>query len=409
MTEALKQLLDNFETSFNDKRGTRFVEFVGAKNESLSKALNYLHASDLLSEIKRLNRDGKLDFYFDDEHIHITPFNFNENNFFNYNNKQMKFKNRRNRKVSKRVNEAISPYDIVKNIIDIYHSDDQMDLIESSLSVEGQKIYALMEAQELAEYMLFLIDGDSLIGIYSIEDVMDIKLEKNFSEKDAQELSRLELVELMFELDDAKVLPPNLLDEVEQYGDYSLEYEGQDWRIFTSHDEAEEAAKEEIQNLIDDIGLESINIEFGDYLQKHALRDFWQADAEDQVGEYLDDAKVEYLEDNYSDYEDALEEDEDLTEDEWVEDTFNDDEWSESWVNERVEELVLGGITEFTDLGYEGSSLLKVLKDNDIIDIDAMIEDVVSIDGLGHTLSGYDGEEVEVRIGRDEFYCFRHN
>ena len=300
-------------------------------------------------------------------------------------------------------------FGIVKNIIEIYHGDDQMDIIESSLSAEGQKIYALMEAQELSEYMLFLIDGDSLIGIYSIEDVMDIKLEKNFSEKDAQELSRLEFVELMMQLDDEKVLPPNLLDEVEQYGDDTLEYEGQDWMIFTSYDDAEVAAKESIQNLIDDIGIEGFNLNMGDYLDGSSVRDFWEADAQDQVEDSLDYAKVEFLEDNYSDYEDALEENEDLTEDEWVEEKFDDDEWSDNWVEEQVEDMVLQGISAFTDLGYEGKSLLDLLQNNYIIDIDALIDDVVSIDGLGHTLSSYDGEEIEIRIGRDEFYCYRTN
>jgi hypothetical protein len=404
MTKALEEFLQNFEMNFDDKSGVRFVEFVGIKNQSLSKALKYLHASDLMSEIKRLKRDGKLDFYFDDEHIHVTVFGMvNENKFFNYNNKQMK--NRRNRK---NVNEAISPYAIVKNIIDIYHGDDQMDLIEGSLNLEGQKIYALMDAQEVAEYMLFVIDGDTLIGVYSIEDVMDIKLEKNFSEKDAQELSRLEFVDLMIALDDAKVLPPNLLDDVKEYGE-ALEYDGQEWMIFSSYDDAEEAAKERIQDLIDDIGIEEFNLSMEDYLDNDNLRVYWEDDARAIVDDFLEDARAEYLEDNYSEYEDALEEDEDLDEEDWLDENFDEDEWSENWVSERVEDMVMQGLSAFYDMGLEGSSLVEILQNNDIFDIDAMIEDVVSIDGLGHTLSGYDGEEVEVKIGRDEFYCYRNN
>ena len=74
MTQPLKEFLRNFELNFNEKNAVRFVEFVGEKNSTLSKALKYLHAYDLLSEIKTLKKENSLDVYFVDGNINVTVF-----------------------------------------------------------------------------------------------------------------------------------------------------------------------------------------------------------------------------------------------------------------------------------------------------------------------------------------------
>ena len=45
----------------------------------------------------------------------------------------------------------------------------------------------------------------------------------------------------------------------------------------------------------------------------------------------------------------------------------------------------------------------------DFMDEDSFIEDVISTDGRGHTLSSYDGEEGEVSFNDEWYYVYRTN
>ena len=46
---------------------------------------------------------------------------------------------------------------------------------------------------------------------------------------------------------------------------------------------------------------------------------------------------------------------------------------------------------------------------SDFIDEDSFVEDVVSSDGRGHTLSSYDGDENEIVYQDDWYYIYRTN
>jgi len=45
----------------------------------------------------------------------------------------------------------------------------------------------------------------------------------------------------------------------------------------------------------------------------------------------------------------------------------------------------------------------------DFIDEDDFIEEVISADGRGHTLSSYDGEEGEITFQNEWYYIYRTN
>ena len=78
------------------------------------------------------------------------------------------------------------------------------------------------------------------------------------------------------------------------------------------------------------------------------------------------------------------------------------EEAKENYVERRMDEVKDDPMNALRDFGMED-------RVTDFIDEDGFIEDVISTDGRGHTLSSYDGHENEV-IYRDEwYYIYRTN
>ena len=86
----------------------------------------------------------------------------------------------------------------------------------------------------------------------------------------------------------------------------------------------------------------------------------------------------------------------------------DDDKWEyteeakDRYVERRMDEVKADPMDALRNFGMEDRVA-------DFIDEDAFIEDVISTDGRGHTLSSYDGNEGEVSFKDEWYYVYRTN
>ena len=193
----------------------------------------------------------------------------------------------------------------------------------------------------------------------------------------------------------------------------------QEFVVYTDY-EADEAVKEDLENLIDDVGW-AFNLPIEDYIHndswfddaKHESNEFY---ARDIMGEsdavYESRFVAECVERGIiPEDDDWFEEDEDgkLTIVKSIDGTSDAIYDAEDFFDAFVESLD----SDYED-GYEwfvdsfGESELKyVIAEGRLsIDFDKLAEDVIRYDGRGNSLSSYDGEEHELD---DDYYAYRVN
>jgi hypothetical protein len=218
------------------------------------------------------------------------------------------------------------------------------------------------------------------------------------------------------------------------YGMFEFEYAGAEYAI-GDDDSADEAAFERTKSLIDDIGYEGFNPGFmeshidGDQVADY-MEDWFYDDMNDRPEDYLDEddreltneaeEKVDDIDGDIGELQEELEGLENEDEDQEIRDrideleaykdeiTEDDDNWE--YTEAAKDEYVEGRKTEARD------DPMTFLRDwgmedrvSDFIDEDSFVEDVVSSDGRGHTLSSYDGEEGEVTYEDNWYYIYRTN
>ena len=179
---------------------------------------------------------------------------------------------------------------------------------------------------------------------------------------------------------------------VSKFDERTFENEEAGEYIVLTEEEADEAAEENVRNIIDDIGLQS----FSEYFQQWILdtcvdsdwfEDFLREDMENYIEEIRDE------EPNYVKYESRLDEEMDEAEVETEEEflqyliknagdpvEYAKDQFGMEWVNEMIERY-------------------------DLIDWEAVIEESIAVDGCGHFIATYDGVENEM----DEYFIYRLN
>jgi len=218
------------------------------------------------------------------------------------------------------------------------------------------------------------------------------------------------------------------------YGMFEFEYAGAEYAI-GDDDSADEAAFERTKSLIDDIGYEGFNPGFmeshidGDQVADY-MEDWFYDDMNDRPEDYLDEddremtdeaeQKIDDIDGDIGELQEELEGLENEDEDQEIRDrideleaykdeiTEDDDNWE--YTEAAKDEYVEGRKTEARD------DPMTFLRDwgmedrvSDFIDEDSFVEDVVSSDGRGHTLSSYDGEEGEVTYEDNWYYIYRTN
>jgi hypothetical protein len=171
------------------------------------------------------------------------------------------------------------------------------------------------------------------------------------------------------------------------YGLREFETPHGDYAVGTE-EESEDAAKEYMTNYIDENGVDG----FSSWVVENNLdTDRLKSDIKDGLLEYYEDMIREDLEDYFEDYDEDDEEthpsDSDI------------EEKAEEMAEDRADDMVeYKG--ELEDYGYDI---------NDYLDIEGIVEDVINADGIGHTLSMYDGNEHNIRINDTWYNVYRTN
>lgn len=79
--------------------------------------------------------------------------------------------------------------------------------------------------------------------------------------------------------------------------------------------------------------------------------------------------------------------------------SFDDDQVAEEGAdnsqNTELDSIIEAGVLKYLKeaLGYEGETLARFLVDNGLVDPDSVAKEAIDVDGIGHFLSAYDGEE----------------
>lgn len=225
-----------------------------------------------------------------------------------------------------------------------------------------------------------------------------------------------------------------------QYSHYDLptfEWVGDDDTGITfavgTWDEAWQAAKEYMEGLWDDQGTDGWSNSFIEsHIDENEVREYFYDMFEDDVNNnyesYFDTDELplsdqqesqvaklkeeaEELDEITKNVDDIYNEDEvELAEDRWNE--INDEitdiesdpegeptyEQIENMTNSRVDDAMYDMMASMTDYGLDIS---------DYVDKDALFESAIDSDGVGNSLSGYDGDDNEVMIGDTWYHVFR--
>ena len=225
----------------------------------------------------------------------------------------------------------------------------------------------------------------------------------------------------------------DIIPTYDYYGMYEFDYGGAEYAV-GDDDAADEAAFERTKSLIDDIGYEGFSPSFmewhvdGDSVADY-MEDWFYDDMSESPEDYLDDddrelskegeAMIDAIDEDLGNLHEELEEAEDWEEEE-IQDRIteleerkeeiseDEDNWEytqeakDRYVESRMDEVRDDPMEALRNFGMEDRVA-------DFIDEDAFIEDVISTDGRGHTLSSYDGEEGEVSFNNEWYYIYRTN
>ena len=225
-----------------------------------------------------------------------------------------------------------------------------------------------------------------------------------------------------------------------QYNHYDLptfEWVGDDDTGITfavgTWDEVWQAAKEYMEGLWDDQGADGWSSSFIEsHIDEQEVRDYFYDMFEDDVNNnyesYFDTDELplsdeqesqvaklkeeaEELDEITRNVDDVYNEDEvELAEDRWneIDDEITDiesdpegeptEEQIEDMVNSRVNDVMYDMMASMTDYGLDIS---------DYVDKDALFESAIDSDGVGNSLSSYDGVDNEVMIGDTWYHVFR--
>lgn len=200
-------------------------------------------------------------------------------------------------------------------------------------------------------------------------------------------------------------------DEIKNGSDDNL-FETEDGEEYyvVDEDEATELAKEDIELLYDDIGLESFTPVFKDWIYDNAIDEDWFEDwflndyksyAEEIRDEDSDDFASRLIEEMY---EAGI-----LTDDDFEIDDNGDTDYmtlkDDIEVDDKIDDFAQKLTDDIDDYAHEfefqlGKDALKnVVDEHNLVDLDKVIDRCIDIDGLAHFIAHYDGEEIDLDDG----------
>lgn len=234
-----------------------------------------------------------------------------------------------------------------------------------------------------------------------------------------------------------------------QYGHYSLTQfenmvDGTEWAV-GDEGEMEQASREAVESLLDDIGFQGFNPSF---IENHIdedgvesyIRDFFNHDVYDNPESYLDDDDKEISSSQKQEIAELRQEEIEL---DTERDELNSDDFEEDYIEQRTSEIEtrlleiqdeIEEINDNPDGDYDEDAIERVIDDrvfeytsniesfvsdfigaeyfqwildHDFFYKDAFIESIVDSDGYGISLNSYDGDVNEEVIDGRTYYIIR--
>lgn len=210
----------------------------------------------------------------------------------------------------------------------------------------------------------------------------------------------------------ANYLEVPLEDVVDGYDDDIFECNGAEYAVLTDS-EADEAVVDEIENSIDDLGLEAFTPSFQDWIIENAIDNpSWFEEALQEDMEYyvdnMDEEELinELLERGYLSEDDVhYEEDDEDMEHPLINDENKLQDARESYTSWLVEDA--GDAYDWYKRNFGENQVRDLIKNGEIgLDCETIADEATSWDGRGHFLSWYDGQEIELE---DDLYAYRTN
>lgn len=159
--------------------------------------------------------------------------------------------------------------------------------------------------------------------------------------------------------------------DYQTYGNGKMyDVDGEEYVVYANHEDAYDAAVEVSKSLIEDDG--SIpNIDIEDFISKE-----WAKELANEEADYRTDEAIE-------------------------EGEISEDERDEYW--QSLYDEIVGDTKSYLENFYRKDELGKFLIEKGALDIDAMAEECVDIDGVPHYLARYDGNEIDLPGGAVAF------
>lgn len=166
---------------------------------------------------------------------------------------------------------------------------------------------------------------------------------------------------------------------------WRIEIGGQEW-FFCTDEQATRLAKEQVESIFDDMGLESFSEHFQDWILDNAVDVKW-------FEEWWEESDRSYINDLHYDGEDEVKEEFER----WgVEDV-------DEYVEKRAEDRGNPAQAVRDEIGED--YMRQVVKEHNLVNIDKVADEVIKVDGRGMQIAGYDHEEHE----HDNIYYYRWN
>ena len=198
------------------------------------------------------------------------------------------------------------------------------------------------------------------------------------------------------ESDEVKAMVKELAEETgNNYEDAALEsyapgngicvtFGDEEYYCYADYSDAEEASNEGVKQILDDLGITGLNFDNLGGIEQFLDVD-WFKDAQREDAEfYVSDIKE-------SEPERYKEEFGDIDEEDAVEKCLED--WGDDYIQWFKDNF---GEKEFN----------TAIKENNLVDLDALAEAITEADGPANELARYDGKEIELPCG---YYCYRSN
>ena len=191
------------------------------------------------------------------------------------------------------------------------------------------------------------------------------------------------MVKELAEYTDNDVADANIEDYAPGNG-ICVTFGDEEYYCYADKDDAEAAAQEGVKDFLEMEGIAGIRFENIGGIEQFLDVD-WFKDAQREDAEfYVSDIKE-------SEPERYKEEFGDIDEEDAVEKCLAD--WGDDYIQ------------WFKD-NFGEKELDTVIKENNLVDLDALAEAITDADGPANELASYDGEEIELPCG---YYCYRHN